>query len=284
MLILIGASNAVSADDRQSAPLSPCEACAKDGWPVALSPGPIRIALPSPDGSMLAVLGGPGVPGRDHTVLVVGAACDSQPGWVLELSNGARWIEITEEIPVPLVRLAWSEDSKYLFAAGDVYQLTPTEFGISGKRLRSFDNPMLDFRFRQGRAAMVEFLSGDIRQTRADGQENYTAHINYQLARLTREVNIPVSPREERAGLWTPNEMEGVPAVGWEDDGALLMYTPFESVTERFIPRKVREKVDIRIPARPMAGEGPFEAAEGCSGYWDLNISNKSDRVVWKTN
>jgi len=265
-------------------PVPPCADCAKQGWPVPLAPGPVRLALPSPDGSRLAVLGGPGVEERDHTVLVVERDCAGGLTQMAVLANDARYPVEPKELPARYVRLQWSPDGNWLYAAGGVYQMGKDKEGnLTAKRTRALPLPFLDFRFGPGdRGVAIEVPEARVRRARADGEELFTVTLNYVFVNRVRDLTQTINPPDLQMGYWVPKIWEGPPAVSWDAEGAAVLSYPFQKTFERFLPGKVREPVDAPPAFRSVLEGTKFETAGECSTRWELVSDNKADRIKLK--
>jgi|GEM_PF-3861333 len=261
----------------------PCDTCPEDGWPLRLAQGPFRTALLSPDGSLLAVYGGPGEAAREHTVVVLERRCpDGALVSRVVLSRSAPFVPEDPRVPAPLVRLAWSKDGRWLFAAGGVYRLGRDGEGrLTARRTRSVPGKFLDFRFGPGgKAVAVEMVDARRRQIRTGGQKGYAAHLAYMMVLPTRDTNLAIEPRDPRGAFWAVEEQGGPPAVQWEADGSILLRYPYLDTVERFLPGRRRDQVnDVRPEPRPKAGSGPFTVEGDCTTTWRLVSDDKAVRV-----
>jgi len=237
---------------------------------VDLLPGDYLVALPSPDGARLAVIGGPGVAGREHTVVVVDLPCEGGEPRTATLSRSAPFAATPEDVPREFVILQWSADGTKLFAAGSVYGMSESEGALAGTKLFTIERPVFDFRFGQGEtAAGVEFVAKGRRTFK--GGEKFIIELQYTLYRLNHRLAQPIDPREKNGTLWAPVDWHDPPAVSWEPDGKLLIFYPYHAVTERYEPLKVREEVeDARPVPRAEWGKGPFKTEGGCRRTWRL--------------
>lgn len=245
-----------------------------------LAPGPFRIALPSPDGTRLAVAGGPGVQGREHTVIVLDLACGRDSVRVATLSRSAPYDSLPARVPEDFVRLQWSPDGRRLFALGSVYELTDSGGALTGKLLRRVSKPLFDFRFGPGdEAAGVAMRYAEEKQiTRS--RRGFVVALEYGMYPLDRNLVIPIPPREKYGEAWITAEWPDPPAVDFDRDGTLLIYYPYHRITERFAPGRTREEVKDRKPApRAEPGLGPFAFKKPCRREWTLIADGRSDRV-----
>ena len=251
---------------------------------VRLAPGPLRLALPSPDGSRLAVIGGPGRPDADHTVVVVERTCDGDSVRVATLSRGARIEVAPEDVPLDYLLLQWSPDGQRLFAAGVVYELIEKNGELAGKVLRRVPRPVFDFRFGTGtKAAGVAAVEARTRPVQT-GREAFVVTLEYALYPLDKSLVNVIPPREKVGGFWVPEDWDQFPAVQWEEDGGLLLFYPYRMVTERYVQGKARDEIKDRRPApRAEPGEGPFKFKDPCRIEWKLISDQKSSRVRIKT-
>jgi hypothetical protein len=234
----------------------------------------------------LAVIGGPGEPGREHTVRVLERDCRGNLTQDVLVSGSAPFAEPPREMPAEFVRLAWSADGNWLYAPDGIYRFSPDEDGaLRAERTRSLAERFLDFRFggSANRAAAVRFVEARKRRTRSDGQENFTITVEYLFVHHTRELNLPIKPREEYGVYWIPDNWDGPPAVEVEPDGAMLIFYPMNAISERYRPPQAREAVDRMPAARAEAGSGPFETGGECPAVWWLETGKKGDRVKVET-
>ncbi len=257
---------------------------AEDEIILRLAPGPLRLALPSPDGSRLAVIGGPGRPDADHTVLVLERPCDRDTVRTVTVSTGARIPATPDEVPLDYLLLQWSPDGTKLFAAGSVYELRDEDGALLSKRLRAVPKPVFDFRFGPGKeAAGVAAVEARRRKVQAD-REAFVVTLEYAVYPLDRSLVLPIPPREKLGGFWVPEDWDQFPAVEWEADGGLLLFYPYRKITERYMRGKARDEVADRRPSpRAEPGTGPFRFEEPCRIEWKLVSDKKSDRVKVKT-
>jgi hypothetical protein len=108
----------------------------------------------------------------------------------------------------------------------------------------------------------------------------FRVRLEYLFVSLTRPADTPITPREERGALWVVKEWEEPPRVEWEPGGPVLIYYPYNRITERFQPGRMRDVVEDVQPGVPeAAGLGPFRFTEPCPTAWTLEASNKSTRV-----
>ncbi len=251
--------------------------------PVPLAPGDFRIALPSPDGSRLAVMGGPGAAGREHTVLVVEGGCDAESLRVIPVSRSAAFVPAPEGVPMDFLRLQWSPEGDRLYAAGAVYALQEGEGEVSARKLRPVPLPVFDFRFGPGgKAAAVAFKSGKFQKISA-GRESFVIRLEYGLYPLDKGLVLPIPPRETYGAAWIPEDWPQEPSLQWEPGGTLLIHYPYHDLTERYAPGKTRDAVEDTAPApRPEPGSGPFTFETPCRAAWTLVSAPGSDRVRLK--
>ncbi len=248
--------------------------------PVNLAPGPVRLALPSPDGTRLVVAGGPGVAGKEHTVMVVDLACGRDSARVVTLSRSAPYDPVPAGVPEDFLRLQWSPDGRRVYALGGVYEISEKEGALTGKLLRRTPKPLFDFRFGPGDdAAGVAMRYAEERQiTRS--RKGFVVGIEYAMYPLDRELVIPIPPREKYGVAWITEEWPEPPILDYDADGRLLIFYPYHRITELYAPGGVRDEVKDRRPApRPEPGLGPFRFKKPCSREWTLIADGKSDRV-----
>jgi hypothetical protein len=262
-------------------PVDPCADCAKKGWPVDLLPGTVRLALPSPDGSRLAILGGPGSQSRKHAVVVVARDCAAGIVQKITLTADAPFPEEPKELPVPYVRLQWSPDGEWLYALDGVYRITRDPQGnLAAKRTRTLPHPFLDFRFGPGdRVVAIEVPEARKRKARADGEELFTVTLNYVFVNRVRDLTQAITPPDRQMGFWVPRIWEGPPAVDWDTDGAAILAYPFEDFVERFLPGKVRGPAEVRPAPRVRLEGRRFETHGDCRTTWELAPDKTSDRI-----
>jgi hypothetical protein len=248
--------------------------------PVPLAPGPLRLALPSPDGTRLVVAGGPGVQGREHTVIVLDLGCGRDSVRTVTLSRSAPYDTVPAGVPEDFVRLQWSPDGRRVFALGGIYEITDAGGALSAKLLRRTPKPLLDFRFGPGGgAAGVAMRYAEEKQiTRS--RRGFVVGLEYAMYPLDRELVIPIPPREKYGAAWITREWPDPPALEFEGDGKLLIFYPYHKITERYAPGKVRKEVKNERPTpRPEPGLGPFTFKKPCRRAWTLIADGKSDRV-----
>ncbi len=248
---------------------------------LSLAPGPLRLALPSPNGSRLAVIGGSGEEGREHTVLVVNGSCGGDSLRVVTLSRSAPYPRRPEDVPVDYLRLQWSPDGTRLYALGSVYELREEGGAPVARALRTVPKPVLDFRFGPGdRAAGIGVREARRREIRK-GEEAFCVIMEYAMYPLDGDLVAPIAPREKSGIAWVPGEYPDPPALEWEPDGKLLIFYPYHYITERFEAGKERSEVkDLRPTPRAEPGMGPFEFSRPCSRTWTLVSDGRSDRVI----
>ncbi len=248
---------------------------------LSLAPGPLRLALPSPDGSRLAVIGGPGEEGREHTVLVVDGSCRGDSLRVVTLSRSASYLNRPEEMPVDYLRLQWSPDGTHLYALGSVYRLREDGGALVARALRTVPKPVLDFRFGPAdRAAGIGVSEARRREVRK-GEQGFIVIMEYAIYALDGDLVIPIPPREKYGVAWLPKEYPDAPALEWEPDGKLLLFYPYHYITERFEAGKERDEIKDRRPTpRAEPGMGPFAFSKPCARTWTLVSDGRSDRVI----
>jgi hypothetical protein len=248
---------------------------------LSLAPGPLRLALPSPDGTRLAVIGGSGEEGREHTVFVVDGPCGADSVRVVTLSRSASYPNRPDGLPVDYLRLQWSPDGTHLYAMGSVYRLLEEGGALVARALRTVPKPVLDFRFGPAdRAAGIGVREARRREVRK-GQEAFCVIMDYAIYPFGGDLVIPITPREKYGALWLPAENPDAPALEWEPDGKLLIFYPYHYITERFEAGKERSEVKDRRPApRAEPGMGPFAFSKPCSRTWKLVSDGRSDRVI----
>lgn len=248
---------------------------------LALAPGPLRLALPSPDGSRLAVIGGPGEEGREHTVFVVDASCGGDSLRSVTLSRSAPYPKRPEEVPIDYLRMQWSPDGTLLYALGSVYQLREDGGVLVARALRTVPKPMLDFRFGPADRAAGIGVSEARRRKIREGEEAFCVIMEYAIYPFEGGLVVPIAPREKSGIAWVPDEYPDAPALEWERDGKLLIFYPYHYITERFEAGKERSEVkDLRPAPRAEPGMGPFKFSKPCSRTWKLVSDGRSDRVI----
>jgi len=276
VVILSVAAFPARAADFDGGVLPPCEDCGTDEWRIPLLPGDTRLALASPDGSRLVVLGGPGESGREHTVVVLERECGTKAPRGLVVSRSARFDVPPEELPVPFVNLAWSPDGSMLYAGGVIYRIDRDDAGLLvARKLREVKSPLLDFRFGAGdRAVAIKFVEGNVRQVRASGEKRYTVELEYALLVTGRTIDMPIPLRESLLSQWIVEE-EHPPSVAWDDDASVLLGFAYLDRNERFTPGGPREFVDRAPAPRELPGAGPFSFTEPCKTRWELRKDNR---------
>jgi hypothetical protein len=248
---------------------------------LSLAPGPLRLALPSPDGARLAVLGGSGEEGREHTVFVVDCPCGADSARVVTLSRSAPFPKRPDEAPIDYLRVQWSPDGTLLYALGSVYRLQEEGGALTARALRTVPKPVLDFRFGPAdRAAGIGVREARRREVRK-GQEAFCVIMEYAIYPFDGDIVIPITTREKFGALWLPEENPDAPVLEWEPDGKLLIFYPYHYITERFEAGKERSEVKDRRPApRAEPGMGPFAFSKPCARTWKLVSDGRSDRVM----
>ena len=164
---------------------------------LALAPGPLRLALPSPDGSRLAVIGGPGEEGREHTVFVVDGSCGGDSLRAVTLSRSAPYPKRPEEVPIDYLRLQWSPDGTLLYALGSVYQLREDGGVLVARALRTVPKPVLDFRFGPADRAAGIGVREARRREDPQGQEAFCVIMEYAIYPFDGGLVVPIAPREK---------------------------------------------------------------------------------------
>ncbi len=249
-----------------------------------LAPGTVRLALPSPDGTRLAVLGGSGDPAREHVVEVLEVDCKADTVRSVMVSRSARYLAAPDSIPAPYLQLQWSPDGSRLFAAGAVYAISSAGDSLRSRLVRRVPKPVFDFRFGPGDRAAGVMVDGARTVEVTRGRRALVISLAYALFPLDRPLVMPIAPREHYGGDWVPADWEGPPAVSFDPDGALLIFYPYHRVTERYLPGKARDAVAGRRPAPPAeAGTGPFRIKGSCVKSWTPEFSGTGDRVRAET-
>jgi hypothetical protein len=281
LAVAVPAAATPPGDTAETTRLAPCHECASAGWPVSLLPGELRMALPSPDGTRLAVFGGPGTPGREHTVLVLQRDCGGRITHLARVSGSAVYREPPVEIPALFITLRWSDDGNYLFAGDSAYRLALDENGeLRVDRLRTFREPFFDIRFGpKSRAAGVAYLDSEWKVVHRGESEDYLVTMEYRFMSLNREIDSTIQPKEKFGKFWIVSEGDP-PALQWRDDGSLLVFYPLNSISETIVPGGARKVLrDVRPQPAPEPGAGPFRYAEPCPGEWRLASDDSGDRV-----
>lgn len=246
--------------------------------PLTLPAGDLRLALPAPTGTRLAILAGTGVAGSPHTVLVVDHPCEGSPTRTLVVRTDASWVPQPDRVPQDILRLQWSDDGTQLYAAGTVFSLREAEGELVADELMKIEQPLLDLRFgAKNTAAGVEFVKAE--EWTNGPEPKWVITVAYNLYRLSRGATQTISPREDRGIYWVPLDWGDGPTVTWDGD-ALLIYYPFHTVTERFVPGKTRDALDMKRPdGPPLASTGPFKLKEPCRITWKLTRQDAVDAL-----
>ena len=247
---------------------------------LRLAPGRLRLALPSPDGRRLAVLGGKGEAGPGHTVIVLDYPCGADSVRRLTVTRSASFTPTPPKVPTSYLALQWSPDGTRLFAAGVVYEITEDGGKLAAKNLYTLERPVLDFRFGPGeKAAGVEVEYARVREIRR-GEQALVVKLAYRIYSLKQGIAAPVQAPEKYAIAWVPKEWPPPPAVSWEPDGGLLLFYPYHDRTEYLKPGKARRTIQDRRPSpRAEPGLGPFRFREPCDTEWTLLPGPPADRV-----
>ncbi len=234
-------------------------------------PGSYRLALPSPDGSRLAILAGSGEAGKPHTLVVVDRACDAEAARHIVLTEKAVFPKQPEKVPAEFLRLAWSGDGGNLFAAGVIYAMGERNGEFKFAEVYTLERPVFDFRFGlKGYSIGVEFVSAGVRETSTG--DKFIIELDYMRYRPSKKLAQPMDPREAASHLWVPKDWPDYPVVEWDEEGAMVFFYPYQQLTERMIPGKVRDEIKDYIPdGPPEAGEGPFSVDGTCRVRWRLN-------------
>ncbi|NNF06819.1 MAG: hypothetical protein HKN21_08660 [Candidatus Eisenbacteria bacterium] len=249
-----------------------------------LSPGDFRIASADPSGTRVAVLGGSGEEGDEHTLVVLAGDCEG-PKEMLTLSRSIQIVAApkqAEKVGATYVRLAWSPDGQYLYAPGAIFRLSQTKEGLSFSKTRNAGSRYYDIRLGPaGRAiAVAEESARDRKST--EGEVKFIIELQYLFLFLNREVDQPLKPKEQQGKFWNPALWTVAPSVAWEESGAVLLHYPRNDFTERFQPGKNREQVDGYPGPRIKASADKITVSGECLGTWELKSSSKATRLRWK--